>query len=480
MKRNYLFVALLSLTLGSCKEEFLALSPISQASTTTFYKTGADLLNALNGAYGALQLNGQYGQFYVVSEVPSDDTRPVLSGSVTDQDEFDKFYLRTTNPYLATRWSDGYKGIYRCNAIIDRSAGVTMDEALKSRILGEAKFLRALMYFNLVRVFGDVPLVVKEIIDPQEGYEYSRTPVADIYAQIIKDLTEAEAALPATYTGTNVGRATSGAAKSLLGKVHLTRKNYRDAAGKLKEVIDAGTYELLPSYASVFQASNKNHKESIFDVQYKKGSIGEGSNFANQYAPENSGNAVIQFGGAGNNQPTPDLIAAYEPGDLRKDVSLATSYTNTSGAKIDYNFVRKYRDAPVVNNDSEDNWPVLRYADVLLMYAEALNETGNTADALPYLNRIRTRAGLAAKTAAEVGTQAAMRMTLEQERRVELAFEGHRWFDLVRTGRALPILQAKATAIGIKTNLTENNLVFPIPQSQIDINRSKITQNQGY
>ncbi|GAB3315874.1 RagB/SusD family nutrient uptake outer membrane protein [Larkinella ripae] len=480
MKRKYLVVALLSLALTSCKDEFLALSPISQASTATFYKTGSDLLNALNGAYGALQSGGQYGQYYIVSEVPSDDTRPVLSGSVTDQDEFDKFYLRTTNPVLSARWSDGYSGIYRCNAIIDRSTGITMDETLKKRIVGEAKFLRALMYFNLVRVFGDVPLVVKEIIDPQEGYEYGRAPVADVYAQIVKDLTDAEAALDASYTGANIGRATRGAAKSLLGKVYLTQKKYAETATKLKEVIDAGTYDLLPTYAAVFQAANKNHKESVFDVQYKKGSIGEGSGFANAYAPENSGNAVIQFGGGGNNQPTPDLIAAYEPGDLRKDVSLATSYTNASGAKVDYNFVRKYRDAPVINGDSEDNWPVLRYADVLLMYAEALNETGKTADALPFLNRIRTRAGLAPKTATDAGTQAAMRLAIEQERRIELAFEGHRWFDLVRTGRALSVLQAKATAIGIKTNLTENNLVFAIPQSQIDINTSKIKQNPGY
>ncbi|KAA9354579.1 RagB/SusD family nutrient uptake outer membrane protein [Larkinella humicola] len=480
MKRKFLFAIFFSLALTSCKDEFLALSPISQASTATFYRTGSDLLNALNGAYGSLQSGGQYGQFYVVSEIPSDDTRPVLSGSVTDQDEFDKFYQRTTNPFLASRWSDGYRGIYRCNAIIDRSGGVTMNEDQKKRVVGEAKFLRALMYFNLVRVFGDVPLIVKEIIDPQEGYEYGRSPVADVYAQIIKDLTDAEGALGVSYTGADVGRATRGAAKALLGKVYLTQKKYVEAAAKLKEVIDAGTYDLLPSYASVFLASGKNHKESIFDVQYKKGSIGEGSGFANAYAPENSGNAVIQFGGGGNNQPTADLIAAYEPGDLRKDVSLATSYVNASGVKVDYNFVRKYRDAPVINGDSEDNWPVLRYADVLLMYAEALNETGKTAEALPFLNRIRTRAGLAAKTAADAGTPAAMRLAIEQERRIELAFEGHRWFDLVRTGRALDVLKAKATAIGIKTNLTESNLVFAIPQSQIDINPSKVKQNAGY
>ncbi|MBC7891604.1 MAG: RagB/SusD family nutrient uptake outer membrane protein [Sphingobacteriaceae bacterium] len=477
MKSRYLFTTLLCLSLTACKDKFLDLAPISQANTSSFFKTQSDLLNALSGAYGALQFAGQYGQLYVVAEIPSDDTSPVLSGSVTDQDEFDKFYLRTTNPFLATRWADGYRGIYRCNTVIDRTAGVTMDEALKARLVGEAKFLRALMYFNLVRVFGDVPLVLKEISDPAEGYEFARAPVAEVYAQIIKDLTDADAALPASYTGANVGRATKGAAKGLLGKVYLTQKNYAGAVAKLKEVVDAATYDLLPNYADLFKTANKNSKESIFEVQYKKGAIGEGSNFGNTYAPENSGNAVIQFGGGGNNQPTVDLINSYEAGDVRRDVSLATSYVNAGGTKIDYRYVRKYLDAPLTNGDAEDNGYVLRYADVLLLYAEALNESGQTAQALPLLNRVRQRAKLADKTGL---TQAETRLAIEQERRVELAFEGHRWFDLVRTGRAIPVLNAKAAAIGIKAQLGENNLVFPVPQSQVDINVSKIKQNTGY
>jgi len=477
MKRIFLLTLGFSLSLTACKDSFVELAPIAQASTATFYKTESDLLNALNGAYGALQFSGQYGQFYVVGDIPSDDTTPVLSGSVTDQDEFDKFYLRTTNPFLATRWADGYRGIYRTNVVIDRSPGITMDEGLKARVVGEAKFLRALMYFNLVRVFGDVPLVLKEIVDPQEGYTFGRSPATEVYAQIQKDLTEAEAVLPVTNTAANVGRATKGAAQALLGKVLLTQRKFGEAAAKLKQVIDAGTYELLPNYADVFRASNKNHKESIFDVQYRKGNIGEGSPFANAFAPENSGNAVVPFGGGGNNQPTVDLINSYEPGDLRRDVSLGTSYVNAAGRRIDYNFVRKYLDTPVAINDAEDNWPVLRYADVLLMYAEALNETGQTTQALPLLNQVRRRAGLPEKTAM---SQADMRLALENERRWELAFEGHRWFDLVRTGRALPVLQAKATAIGIRTTLSNNNLVFAIPQSQIDINKTKIVQNPGY
>ncbi|MBD2702926.1 RagB/SusD family nutrient uptake outer membrane protein [Spirosoma sp. BT702] len=477
MKRIHILVGLVALSLTACKEKFLDLNPISAVGTTSFYKSQSDVLTALNGAYGALQSNGQYGQFYVVSEIPSDDTRPVLSGSVTDQDEFDKFYIRTTNPYTLGRWNDGYRGIYRCNAIIERAGGVPMNETLKARIIGEAKFLRALMYFNMVRVFGDVPLVLTEITDPLQGYDYARAPVADVYTQIVKDLADAEASLSVSYTGTDVGRATRGAAKSLLGKVYLTQKKYAEAATKLKEVVDANTYSLLPSYADLFKAANKNNKESIFEVQYKKGNLGEGSPFANAYAPENSGNAVIQFGGGGNNQPTTDLVNSYEANDPRRAVSMATSYTNSSGVRVDYNYIRKYLDPPTVVNDADDNWYVLRYADVLLMYAEALNETAKTAEALPYLNQIRKRVGLADKA---VTSQADMRLAIEQERRIELAFEGHRWFDLVRTSRALPVLQAKATAIGIKTALSENLLVFPIPQSQIDINPGKIKQNPGY
>ena len=476
MKKT-LLLAILSLSLTACQEKFLDLAPIAQANTTSFFKTQSDMIIALNGAYGALQFGGQYGQNYIYTEIPSDDTRPVLSGSVTDQDEFDKFYLRTTNPFLLNRWSDGYRGIYRTNVVLSRIAEVPMDETLRKRIVGEAKFLRALMYFNLVRSFGGVPLVLTEITDPSQGYEFGRAPATEVYAQIVKDLTDAETVLPATYTGADMGRATRGAAKSLLGKVYMTQKKYAEAAAKLKEVVDANTYDLLPAYADLFKPASKNSRESIFEVQYKKGSIGEGSNFGNTYAPENSGNAVIQFGGGGNNQPTTDLIQAFETGDPRRATSLATNYVNASGTTINYNYIRKYLDLPTTNGDADDNYYVLRYADVLLLYAEALNETGKPAEALPYLNRVRKRVGLADRVGL---SQADLRLALAQERRVELAFEGHRWFDLVRTGRALGVLQAKATEIGIKSNLTENNLILPIPQSQIDINPSKITQNTGY
>ncbi|MBN8824663.1 MULTISPECIES: RagB/SusD family nutrient uptake outer membrane protein [unclassified Spirosoma] len=483
MKVSKIYISLLfSLTLSSCSKEFLDLKPISSATSDNFYKTADDFKNAVNGAYASLQSGGIFGNSYVFGDVASDNTVPPASGSVTDQDEFDRFYIKTTNPFISGRWNDSYTAIARYNTILDKIGGVSMDENLKNRYIAETKFLRAMVYFNLVRTFGDVPLVLKAISNPDEGYEYGRSPKADVYAQIEKDLTDAEGVLPVSYATAEVGRATKGAAKALLGKVYLTEKKYAQAVAKLKEVIDLGVYDILPNYADVFKVSNKNNKESVFDVQYKSGGAGEGNSWPNSFAPENSGNAVIAFGGGGNNQPTADLINAYESGDKRKDVSLATSYVNASGQTIPYNFVKKYYDTPATNGDNGNNIPVIRYADVLLMYAESLNEVGyqSNGDAFAYLNKIRNRAGLASKTATDIPTQQAFRLAMEQERRVEFAFEGQRWYDLVRTDRAIPVLNSKKDQIRLVNVLTENNLVDPIPQSQIDINRSKIQQNPGY
>jgi len=479
--KPYFFLAA-TISLASCSESFLDLKPISTATSDNFYKTADDFRNAVNGGYAGLQAGGIIANSYVFGEITSDNTVAVASGSVTDQDEFDRFYIKTTNPFISGRWNDSYSAITRYNTILDKIGPVAMDETLKNRYIAETKFLRAVVYFTLVRTFGDVPLILKPVSTPAEGYTFGRNPQSDVYAQIEKDLTEAESVLPVSYPAADLGRATKGAAKAFLGKVYLTQKKYAPAASKLKEVIDLGVYALLPSYADVFRVANKNNKESVFDVQYKSGGAGEGNNWPNAFAPQNSGNAVIAFGGDGNNQPTLDIINAYEAGDLRKDVSVASSYTNAAGQVIPDRFIKKYYDVPVAKGDNGNNIPLIRYADVLLMYAEALNEVSYqpAGDALNYLNMIRTRAGLAKKTATDIPTQQAFRLAMEQERRVELAFEGHRWFDLVRTDRAIPVLNGKKEQIRLVNDLTANNLVFPIPQSQIDINKEKIKQNTGY
>lgn len=479
--KSYIFLGATFL-LASCSDSFLDLKPISTATSDNFYRTADDFKNAVNGGYGGLQANGITGNSYVFGEISSDNTVAVASGSVTDQDEFDRFYIKTTNPFISGRWNDSYNVIARYNTILERIGAVSMDETLKNRYIAETKFLRAVVYFNLVRTFGDVPLILKPVSNPDEGYTFGRNTVAEVYTQIEKDFTEAESVLPVSYPAADIGRATKGAARAFLGKVYLTQKKYPAAVSKLKEVIESGAYTLLPSYADVFRVTNKNNKESVFDVQYKSGGAGEGNGWPNAFAPQNSGNAVIAFGGDGNNQPTADMVSAYETGDLRKDISLATSYTNAAGQVIPDRFIKKYYDVPVAKGDNGNNIPLIRYADVLLMYAEALNEVNYQADgeAFNYLNMIRTRAGLAKKTAADVPTQQAFRLAMEQERRVELAFEGHRWFDLVRTDRAITVLNSKKEQIRLVGDLTPNNLVFPIPQSQIDINKDKIKQNPGY
>lgn len=479
---NFSIILSITVLLSACSDEFLNLKPISTATSDNFYKTADDFKNAVNGGYAGLQSGGIAGNSYIFGEIASDNTVAVASGSVTDQDEFDRFYIKTTNPFISGRWNDAYSVIARYNTILDKIGPVTMDEALKNRYIAETKFLRAIVYFTLVQTFGDVPLILKPVTTPDEGYLFGRNPKAEIYAQIEKDLIEAEGVLPVSYPSADLGRATKGAAKSYLGKVYLTQKKYAPAVSKLKEVIDLGVYTLLPSYADVFRVANKNNKESVFDVQYKSGGAGEGNPWPNAFAPQNSGNAVIVFGGDGNNQPTTDMIAAYETGDLRKDVSVASSYTNAAGQVIPDRFIKKYYDVPVAKNDNGNNIPLIRYADVLLMYAEALNEVGYQAEgeALSNLNLIRMRAGLAKKTAADITSQQGFRLAIEQERRVELAFEGHRWFDLVRTDRAVTVLNGKKDQIRLVAELSANNLVFPIPQSQIDINKEKIKQNPGY
>lgn len=483
--KNKIFLLAFSLSLFSCND-FLELNPKTELSVGDYYKTGEQLTTAVNGAYSSLQESNLYGNWYVFAEIPSDNTRNQLSGSVTDQDEFDKFYIRTTNPYLANFWNTSYNAINRINTILESIDGVSMDDSLRERYKLEAKFIRGLMYFNLVRVYGDVSLVLKKI-SISESYDILREPKENVYNQIITDLKDA-AGLPASYASdSDIGRATSGAAKALLGKVYLTLNNYSEAEKILAEVINSGTYSLLENtagslnidgYANVFDADNHNNKESVFEVQYKKGGYGEGSNFANNFAPENSGTNVISVGSpGGNNIPEMDIYNAYQEGDLRRDFSMSLGYhdSRSGGTWVESRYICKYFDVPYQNGDVNNNFPVIRFADVVLMYAEALNQNGKTAEACNYLNKVRRRGfGYQTTEISPVDVHTTDKdvffLAVEAERRVELAFEGHRWFDLIRTGRAVEVMTAK----GFKLNST--NILVPIPQKQIDVN-PKLQQN---
>ena len=484
LKYNLIAIALLGFSFSSCSD-FLEQNPQTDLSENDFYKTADDILSAVNGAYSSLQEGDIYGNWYVFGEIPSDNTRNQLSGSVTTQNEFDQFYIDTQNSMIANFWKAAYKVINRTNTILGRIDGIEINTELANRYKLECKFIRALMYFNLVRVYGDVPLVLKEI-SISESYDILREPKENVYNQIIADLKEAQD-LPVSYSTAEDGRATQGAAKALLANVYMTLHKYAEAETILAEIINSGRYSLLENtpgslnidgYKNVFSPVNHNSKEGIFEIQFLKGGYGEGSNYANNFAPENSGTNVVAVGGTGgNNIPEMDIYNAYEEGDLRRDFSMSLGYYDNrkNNEWVESRYVCKFMDVPYQNNDASNNYPVIRYADVILMYAEALNQNGKTAEACKYLNMTRRRGfGYQTTETSPVDLQttdkAQFALLVEQERRVELAFENHRWFDLIRTGRAVEVMKSKGFS------LNETNLICPIPQKQIDVN-PKLTQN---
>lgn len=484
LKYNLIAIALLGFSFSSCSD-FLEQNPQTDLSENDFYKTADDILSAVNGVYSSLQEGDIYGNWYVFGEIPSDNTRNQLSGSVTTQNEFDQFYIDTQNSMIANFWKAAYKVINRTNTVLGRIDGIEINTELANRYKLECKFIRALMYFNLVRVYGDVPLVLKEI-SISESYDILREPKENVYNQIIADLKEAQD-LPVSYSTAEDGRATQGAAKALLANVYMTLHKYAEAETILAEIINSGQYSLLENtpgslnidgYKNVFSPVNHNSKEGIFEIQFLKGGYGEGSNYANNLAPENSGTNVVAVGGTGgNNIPEMDIYNAYEEGDLRRDFSMSLGYYDNrkNNEWVESRYVCKFMDVPYQNNDASNNYPVIRYADVILMYAEALNQNGKTAEACKYLNMTRRRGfGYQTTETSPVDLQttdkAQFALMVEQERRVELAFENHRWFDLIRTGRAVEVMKSKGFS------LNETNLICPIPQKQIDVN-PKLTQN---
>ncbi|GAB3968421.1 RagB/SusD family nutrient uptake outer membrane protein [Spirosoma terrae] len=470
MKAKHLFITLVSLfSLASCNDQFLSLTPETDRNTVNFYKTAADFNNAVVGTYNALKLSGVYGtSLYWMGEVSTDNTDyGVTTRQAVNVDNFqfvDHTYT-SLNDIIYAAWRDHYRGISRANAILTRIEGATIADNLKNQYKGEAQFLRALFYFDLVRLFGDVPLVTTEITTPDGASSLTRTPVEEVYKLIISDLQSAEQTLPVTYGTADVGRVPQGAAKALLGKVYLTRKDWATAAAKLNEVITSARYQLLPKYADVFGFASPTNAEILFNVQYKSGNTGQGSGFGPVQASEGA-----RITGGSMRYPTADMDAAYETGDLRKSFSMKPSYTDATGQFVNQRYVSKYVQFGALASDSDIDFPVLRYADVLLMYAEALNEVSFNPEAVTSLNQVRKRAGLADTKASD---QASFRLAIEQERRVEFAFENQRWFDLVRTGRYAAVMNAK----GLKVQDFHN--LYLIPQREIDLNKS-LSQNPGY
>lgn len=436
-----------------------------------YYNNQSDFQAAVNGLYASLR--PVYNDFYTLAELPSDNTQ--ANDYTLGLLPLDQMTWLDNNTNIQNLWLNSYRVIGQANTILGRIDAISMDEEVRARFIAEAKFIRALMYFNLVRFFGEVPLVIKEIKTETEAYEYARESVPVIYDQIVLDLKDAIAILPAIGEVENDGMATKGAAQGLLGKVYVTQHLYAEALPLLETLIEDGHYKLLDDYEALFQASNKNNDEMLFSVQYQSNGNAEGSNFSILFAPFGSGTEITSGGNPGQvNEGTQDLWDAFEEGDHRKAVAIA----KYSGTGVYY--TRKFLDKPTANYEGNNNWPILRYADVKLLYAETLNELGKESNALDELNDIRTRAHL--NELANLN-QEQLRNSIQQERRVELCFEGHRWFDLLRTDKMVDVMSNyKEKGVGYQVQAYEVNpykILLPIPFRERSLNPN-LTQNEGY
>lgn len=493
---KYISIAVIIVFFSACSD-FLNKVPEDSINTSNFFRTEDDAIGAINGAYQPLQWPKLYNMRMWTTDIMAGNSI-VGAGGGTDgietQDEAN-FVTSTDNQGVLDLWRGPWPGILRCNIILQKVPGMTISESVKNRVLGEAYFLRAHYYFILVQFFGDVPLVLQPV-SPGDDLRPLQTPKTEVYKQIESDLSTAVTLLPEReqYSGANIGRASKGSAVGMLAKVELTLGNYQRVVNLCDSVKSLG-YALNANYADNFNPATENSVESLFEVQYVDGA---GMDF---WSNENQASWLSTFtgprgsnmvaGGWGWNQPTQEFVNAYEAGDLRKDVTVLyegcpkfdgmdykKSYSTTG-----YN-LRKFL-VPLSVSSTYDNsplnFPVLRYADVLLMKAEALNELGRTAEAQllatddnATLNKVRVRAGLLNVTGL---SQDELRNKILHERRMELAFEGQRWFDLIRV---------KGGQYGIdflhsigKSNMSSKYLLFPVPQKERDANPN-LSQNTGY
>lgn len=466
-KIQYILVALI-LSLVGCGDSFLDRSPISNMNDLDFYKSQKDFTTALWSAYNRLYtLYGPEGLPSFYGELMSDNAyNDNTAGTVQDYEAFENHTMNENNTLVLGYWNNYYNSIFIVNNIIYKSSGATFSG--KEPLVAEARFLRALFYFDMVRAWGDIPLIT-EPVTVDQAYKAGRTPVAQVYDQIVRDLEFAVANLPVKASQRFVGAATQEAANALLGKVYLTMGEKNLAKEALLKVY--GKFSLV-DYADLWNKGKKNGAESIFEIQYKGGKSNPYSLYWAMFTPLD--NRIVTAWGGGMNQVTNDLWNAYETGDPRRDLSIQNGYTTANGTPVSVKFTVKWKDTAAevdgLREAADNNFIVLRYADVLLMLTEA------TGDA-KYLNEVRTRVGLPLYGA--VGYPAAyntVALACEHERQVELAMEFHRWFDLVRTGRAISVIKNSSKNI----TLTEGQLLLPIPLEVITQNPGVITQNEAY
>lgn len=483
-------LALLALAPACENSDFLEVKPQGVINANNFFQTSDHAVWATNAIYNQLRTwNMTSFPWLAMTDMVSDDaTKGSFPADAQRLSTFDDFTYDARFPEdIRQTWRGHYHGIFRANVAIDGIPKVpSMNETLRQRLIGESKFLRAHFYFNLVRWFGDVPLILAPLSQDQ-FYNQTRTPAAQVYQQIVQDLTDAIAALPekSQYTPADLGRITKGAARGLLAKVYLTIKDYPNAEKFALEVINSGQYALLPDYSKIFLPEGENSSESVWEVQ--------ATALPDSYAGSTPWNMVQGVRGTPNlgwgfNLPSDDLVRSYERGDPRREATILEvgEVLPDGSAVVEDNkemegerYSQKAWTPPhaLLQDNGPSNLRMLRYADVLLIAAEALNENNKPQQALTYLNQVRTRARGTRNVLPNitVTNKDQLRDIIWRERRAELAMEQQRWFDLVRTGRAASVMKAQG-----KNFVQGKHELFPIPQTEITLSGGALTQNPGY
>lgn len=468
---------------SSCKKDFLNVPPQGQQPSVTFWKTQDDAIKGVNAIYAQLRSwdNVAFNAIAIESTGSDEADKGSTPTDATFFNLFDQFTVTATQGSLQGFWTGQYQNISLCNQVLDNVPNISMDASLKTRILAEAKFIRAYSYFRLVRAYGNVPL---RLTVPKDNSEYNipQSDKAVVYAQIEKDLTEAAAVLPQSYPSTDLGRATKGAALGMKAKVAMYQKKWADVLALTNQVMTLG-YDLFPDFEKGFRVANENSVESLFEVQAEL----LPSNAAASNSQYSQVQGVAGVMGWGFNTPSAELEAAFEIGDPRKDATILFRGETTPQGDLVPTTVpnERYNQKSYVpfntrvsgfNEGAQQNIRVLRFSDILLMNAEAANELGNSAQALTSVNRVRKRArGASTTVLPDIITtdQSILRIAIWKERQVELAMENDRYFDVIRQGRALAIFGPK----GWKANKNE---VWPIPQTEIDLSGGLLKQNPGY
>ncbi|TGD82291.1 RagB/SusD family nutrient uptake outer membrane protein [Hymenobacter wooponensis] len=472
----------------------------NRPNTDQFWKTENDAVRAVTGMYGGLQVIGTYGQRWHFATVPRSDEAFSQSPYV-ELAQYTRFIQpNTTFEYTYFMWIDMYRAIFRCNQVLERVPAIPMDETLKKRLLAEALFVRALCYYDMSMTFGNVPLnltVADATTRVQQGT------VESVQAQVITDLLAAKPDLPLSYGANDKGHATRGAAAGLLGRVYMQQRRWAEASAQFAEIISSGQYSLVPNYLDNFTMANENNSESLFEVQFSDVSTtpgqdfagaGEGNERAQFFGPPGIGYADVEarrwIFDEFTDKTTTGAVDPRREVTLFSAVGTPTVYarpfgTGPNGLNLNPSrfFWRKYqndRTKTTENFFSGINIRLLRYADILLMQAEALNELKRPAEAAPLVNQVRARVGLT--PIATTLTESQMRTQIRHERVTELSGEGMRWYDINRYG----LLDNQAGIDELKTRDADFNSfvlgkskLLPIPQTDIDIDRS-IKQNPGY